>query len=151
MAHSIYTEITIHSTPGRIWSVLMDFPRYAEWNPFIKQISGNPDVGNKLEVIMQPPGGSVMKFTPTVLVCQQNKRFKWIGSMGFKGIFDGEHSFEIRDNGDGSCTFMQSERFSGILVPLFKKMLDGKTKEGFVGMNEGLNKQICKLENMQIS
>lgn len=148
MAHSIHTEIIIHSSPERIWDALMGFSRYGEWNPFITKISGNPEVGNRLEVIMQPPGGSSMKFTPKVLVHEPNRLLRWIGSMVFRGIFDGEHSFEIRDNGNGSCTFIQSEKFSGILVPLFRKMLDTKTREGFVGMNDQLaNLMISKYAN----
>lgn len=145
MAHSIHTEIIIHSSPERIWSVLTDFSRYEEWNPFITKISGNPAIGDKLSVIMQPPGGSAMKFAPRVLVCEPGKLFRWIGSMGIRGIFDGEHSFEISDHGDGSCTLVQSERFGGILVPLFRRMLDGGTRAGFIEMNEALR---MKVESM---
>ncbi|MFZ4545382.1 MAG: hypothetical protein ACOYOA_15120 [Saprospiraceae bacterium] len=66
------------------------------------------------------------------------KEFRWIGHLLFKGLFDGEHKFELIDNGNGTTTFRQSEKFNGILVPLFKKMLDINTRNGFMAMNEQL-------------
>ncbi len=53
-------------------------------------------------------------------------------------IFDGKHKFELIDNGNGTTTFKQSENFTGLLVPLFKKQLNENTKSGFEGMNQKL-------------
>ncbi len=56
----------------------------------------------------------------------------------FPGLFDGEHKFELIDNGDGTTLFRQSEKFGGILVPFFNKMLDVNTVNGFNQMNQKL-------------
>ena len=79
-----------------------------------------------------------MTFTPTVLAFDTNKEFRWIGHLLFAGLFDGEHKFKLIDNHNGSTTFIQSEKFKGILVPLFKKMLDYNTVNGFNLMNQKL-------------
>ena len=79
-----------------------------------------------------------MTFKPTVLAFEKNKEFRWIGHLLFPGLFDGEHKFELNDNRNGTTTFKQSEKFAGILVPLFKKMLDNNTKKGFEEMNKKL-------------
>lgn len=68
-----------------------------------------------------------------------------MGHLFIKGLFDGEHSFELIDNLDGTTTFIQSEKFEGILIPLFKKMLDVNTKEGFESMNKALK---ARVENL---
>lgn len=81
---------------------------------------------------------SDMKFKPTLLVYQENKELRWIGKLLFKGIFDGEHSFVIEDNKDGTVTFKHEEIFNGILVGPFSKKLDTDTKEGFEAMNQKL-------------
>jgi hypothetical protein len=60
-----------------------------------------------------------------------------------KGLFDGEHKFELIDNKNGTTTFIQSEKFNGILVPLFNKMLNNNTTKGFKMMNEKL-KQLAE-------
>ncbi len=76
-----------------------------------------------------------MTFKPKVLAYEKEKELRWLGHLMFKGLFDGEHIFELKDNGDGTTTFMQSENFNGLLVRIFSKRLDEETKPGFELMN----------------
>ena len=138
MAKEIKTTILIQATPTAVWTVLTHFETYPKWNPFIKSISGDLKVGNKITARIEPPGAKGMTFKPTILALETNKKFTWLGHLWFTGLFDGEHSFELIDNGNGTTTFIQSERFKGILVPLFKKMLDVNTIQGFEAMNRAL-------------
>lgn len=131
MAHKeIKTSIDISAPPETIWKILTDFEDYENWNPFITKISGEKREGGKLKALI---GG--MKFTPLILKYVDKKELRWLGILYFKGLFDGEHSFQIIDNKNGSCTFLQEEKFNGILVGLFAKKLDNDTKSGFIDMN----------------
>jgi hypothetical protein len=143
MAKEISTQITINTSPEKIWSLLSYTESYPNWNPFIKSIKGTLAVGNKIEVKIQAPQSKAMNFSPTILAFEKNKEFRWLGHLLFRGLFDGEHKFEIIDHANGTCTFIQSEKFKGILVPLFAKMLDNNTKLGFQQMNEKL-KQLAE-------
>ncbi len=134
----IYSEVTITATPERVWSILTRFEDYANWNPFIKAISGTPVVGGNISAQIQPPNGKAMQFTPRVLQFTENKELRWIGKVMVPFVFDGEHTFSIIDNGNGTVTFKQYEHFRGILVPFFKKMLEVDTKAGFEMMNAKL-------------
>ncbi len=138
MSKEIKTSVKIKANAARVWQVLSNFKSYPEWNPFIKKIEGDIKVGQTFKTFIQPPGNKGMSFQPTVLVYDAQKEFKWIGHLWFKGLFDGEHRFLIEANEDGSTTLHQSEKFSGLLVPLFKKMLDRDTLEGFRLMNDKL-------------
>lgn len=144
MAKEIKTKIRIEASPAKVWAILTDFDKYPEWNPFIKSIKGDVAVGNKIVARIEPPEAKGMTFKPTVLAFDTNKEFRWIGHLLVKGLFDGEHKFELIDNGDGSTTFVQSEKFGGILVPLFKKMLDKNTVNGFNQMNKKLKEMAEK-------
>ncbi|MDC7224530.1 MAG: hypothetical protein PQJ60_12375, partial [Spirochaetales bacterium] len=62
------------------------------------------------------------------------------GKFLVKGLFDGEHFFIIKDNGDGTLSFTQGEKFSGLLVGLLASTLKN-TGEGFHLMNEALKKR----------
>jgi len=137
----IYTEILITAPAEKVWKVFSDFAKYPEWNPFIKSLKGSPAVGKTIEVFLQPPGNKGMLFKPKVLVFREGKEFRWIGKLMGGGVFDGEHAFILKDNGNGSCTFIQYERFRGILIPFMKKMLEGSTLSGFQQMNEALKKR----------
>ena len=142
MAKEIKTEIRINSTVEKVWGALTDFNNYPNWNPFIKSIKGPVLVGNKIVVRLEPPGATGMTFNPKVLAFEPYKEFRWIGHLVFPGLFDGEHKFELIDNANGTTTLIQSEKFSGILVPLFKKQLDDNTKRGFEAMNEKLKELV---------
>jgi hypothetical protein len=140
MAKELKTEVIIYAAPAEVWAILTDFDKYPTWNPFIKSLSGNVVVGNKIETNIEPPGKKPMTFKPEVLAFETNRELRWIGHLIIPGLFDGEHKFELIDNKDGTTLFKQSEKFSGILIPLFKKMLEVNTVDGFNQMNKKLKK-----------
>lgn len=146
MAKEIKTEIHIQSSPEKVWSILTQFQNYPNWNPFIKSISGDVKVGNRITARIEPPGAKGMTFKPKVLTYSAHKEFTWLGNLVFPGLFDGKHSFKLIAHNDGTTTLIQSEAFKGILVPLFKKMLDVNTVKGFTAMNEKLKELAEKAE-----
>jgi hypothetical protein len=138
MAQEIATSILINASPSAIWNILLDFEKYPQWNPHISNISGTPIVGQTIIATMTPPNGRAITFRPKVLAFEPNKLFVWKGKLLIKGLFDGEHRFEIIPQSNGTTLFVQSEKFSGILVPFFKKMIEIDTKNNFNAMNEKL-------------
>lgn len=140
MAKEIITSITINAPVEKVWAVLTDFSRYPQWNPFVLSLTGAVKKGNKIKVKL--PG---MKFSPTVKAFEANKELRWLGHLFLPGLFDGEHRFELIKKETGNTEFIHAERFTGILVPLFRKMLDGSTKAGFESMNKKLKEEV---ENM---
>jgi len=133
----ISTSVRIRSTPDRVWSALIDFPRYPDCNPFIRSITGTPRVGERLRVELQRDGGGTVSFHPRVLEVRPEAELRWLGRLGIPGLFDGEHRFRLADEGDGT-TFTQSERFGGLLVPLLWRRLGPETRRMFERMNEQL-------------
>lgn len=136
--HEVRTEVEIEATPERLWSILLDFPSYPEWNPFVRRVKGVAKVGDRLTAFIQPQGGRGMTFRPTVLTVTPNQELRWRGRVLLPGIFDGEHYFQISPLAPGRLRFIQGERFSGILVAFAKSSLDGGTKAGFLAMNQAL-------------
>lgn len=137
----IYTEILINALPEKVWRIFSDFEKYPLWNPFITSLNGKPNKGSYIEVILHPPLKKAMLFKPKILVYDTLREFRWIGKLGISRLFDGEHVFILKDNNNGTTTFIQYERFRGILVPFLNKMLNTSTKEGFNQMNEALKKR----------
>lgn len=140
----LVTEVTINATPAQVWNVLTDFENYPEWNPFIKEFKGNPATDKKVSVFIQPPGQKGMRFTPEIKVWEPNKHFAWKGKVMFKGIFDGEHHFELEALPNGTTKLIQHEYFSGILVPIMKKSLQNETKQGFEALNLAIKERAEK-------
>ncbi len=142
MPHEITATISIFAPPERVWEVLLDFPRYGEWNPFVRSIEGSPTKGSSLRVAIHPPGGKAMSFRPLVLRYSPAQEFRWKGILLVPGLFDGEHYFKLEPATDGSTHFTQGESFTGLLVPLFRSTLDRNTKAGFEAMNQALKQRL---------
>src|SRR6185437_6106774 len=111
---SIETQIEIAAPAERAWSVLMDFASYPAWNPFITEIIGAPELGQRLRVRVAPPGRKPMTFRPVVVAATRRREFGWRGRVLLPGLFDGEHRFRLEDKGR-VCLLHHSERFSGVL------------------------------------
>jgi hypothetical protein len=141
----ISTNIVINASSEKVWNVLADFNSYPKWNPFIRSIIGKAGLGNSLTVYIEPPGAKGMVFKPRITVLVQNKELRWLGHLLFRGLFDGEHIFSLNDNGDETVTFTQSEKFTGVLVPFFKKTLKVNTLNGFKEMNQKLKNHVEQL------
>ncbi len=138
---NLETEITIKASSAEVWDILVDHEAYAEWNPFIKEISGPAQAGENILVYLQLPDSKGMEFKPLVLVNEKEKEFRWVGKLLVKGIFDGEHYFLLESVGPKETHFIQGENFTGILSGLMTKMIGKNTLSGFELMNEALKKK----------
>jgi hypothetical protein len=137
VSRELQASVEIDARAERVWAVLTDFDAYPEWNPFIRSIAGPMEQGARLVVRIEPPGRRAMTFRPRVLAVEPNRRFSWLGSLLARGLFDGEHVFLIEQIGPLRIRFVQRERFSGLLVPLFRRALRA-TRAGFEHMNLAL-------------
>ncbi len=135
---NLRAEVEIDGTPEQVWETLTAFDAFGSWNPFIVAVEGEPVLGAKLKVRLAPPGGRGITMHPTVTDLEPGRVFAWLGRLGIAGVFDGAHRFELEPLPDGRTRFVQSEHFSGALVPLFRRSLRRHTLRGFVLMNEAL-------------
>ena len=135
--NAIFTAvIDIDSTPEAVWNVLTDFAAYGEWSTFSKA-AGTAQVGSRLT--MRMPG---MTFRPTVTVATPGQELRWIGTLGVKQIFHGQHSFVLSPNHDGSTRLTNQEEFSGALVTLTRPLLRRPKNDGYAAFNKGLKQRV---------
>jgi len=141
VATELTHEIEIDAPPDEVWRVLADTDRYGEWNPFITSLRGELRDGAKLEVRIAPPGGKAMTFRPTVLTAVPGRELRWLGRLLVPGLFDGEHRLVLEPLVEGRTRFVQSERFSGVVVRMLAGTLE-KTRLGFHEMNQALRAEV---------
>ncbi|MFL5844439.1 MAG: SRPBCC family protein [Solirubrobacteraceae bacterium] len=137
MRFDIQHTIDIDAAPDRVWEHLADTSSYGEWNPFIRELTGEFAEGRELRARIAPPGGREMMFSPTVLAAKPGRELRWAGRLLVRGLFDGEHSFVIDPLPGGRTRLTQAERFTGLLVRMSRGSL-GKTRDGFEQMNVAL-------------
>ncbi|MFQ5986975.1 MAG: SRPBCC family protein [Thermoplasmata archaeon] len=131
------SEIDIDASAERVWEVLTDFESLPEWNPFLRRASGRVETGQRIEVVLQPPGRKASTFRPTLLRVDPGRELRWLGRVGMPGLFDGEHVFRIEHRGPDRVHFVQEEFFRGLLRPFLGSLLRA-SERGFAAMNEAL-------------
>ena len=141
----IRTETEIAATAQEVWDVLADFPRHPGWNPGMESIEGTPVAGERLTVTFAMPTGRRIVMKPRVLVAEPGRELRWLGRMFVPMLFDGEHRFEIHERAPGRVTFVQGERFRGVLVPFLRKLIDVDTVENFHRTNAALAARVASL------
>ncbi len=139
---SISTEIEIKAPASAVWSELADAEAYPDWNPFVKHLSGDLEAGSRLNVTIQSEGNAPMDFTPEVLVADAGEELRWVGRLGFKGIFDGEHYFILEETDRGTTILRHGEHFKGILGYPLLALIGEDTQNGFLAMNTALKERV---------
>lgn len=130
---SLHTELVINAPPERVWQGLMISPAIP---PALREAIRERKVGRPLKVPMSSGGRSVT-LTVTLLTVEPPREIRWKGHLWVPGLFDGEHIFEIRQETGGKNMLIQSENFSGLLVPLFSRTLE-ETKKNFESKNAAI-------------
>lgn len=137
---TLHTEIGILAPAERVWAIVIDTDRWAEWNPFARA-SGRFAVGEQVSVTLSPPGKSSMTIKPTVVRLDAGRELRWLGHLGVRGIFDGEHGFRVVPEDVGRCRFEHFETFTGILSTPVMWMVGDATRRGFEAMNRALKQR----------
>lgn len=137
---SIRTQIDIEAPIEQIFSTLLDFESYPDWNPYHKSVVGKPEVGAELEVTVQRPDGQIIE-VPAVHIIRlhENTELTWGG--GIKGVFYGEHVFELQKLDGNKTRLKHNEDFEGIFIGFADLPADVLT-QGYEQMNEALKKYL---------
>lgn len=136
----LFTMIEIDAPAERSWSILTDFARYSEWNPFIRRIEGRAEAEQRLTVEVASPSGKVLRFFPRVTVARAPRELRWLGQRKWPGILQGDHRFVVEALGADRSRLVHEERFSGLLVPLLRKRIQSELRPTFEAMNLALKR-----------
>lgn len=140
----IKTEIIINAPKAKVWNILTDLEKYPAWNPLIKKSEGQIKLGTQLINTLQLEGQKPQVFKPLITSVKEQESFRWLGSLFFKGLFDGEHYFELEAINEHKTKLIHGEHFSGILSGLVLSMIEAATLQGFEQMNLALKERAEK-------
>ncbi|WP_374511145.1 SRPBCC family protein [Niveibacterium sp.] len=137
--HELRTTVDIQAPPNQVWTILTDFAAYPEWNPFIREVRGEPIAGRSLNIsVFCGPKAQRRNFWPRVLLSEAPRELRWQGRLLMSGLLNGEHRFKLVQRSDGTTRLVHSECFTGMLVPFFRARLEREARPGFEAMNAAL-------------
>ncbi|HKE87231.1 MAG TPA: SRPBCC domain-containing protein [Vicinamibacterales bacterium] len=111
-------EVSIQSSPGRIWKLLTNARDFPRWNSTVTAIEGEIDDGHRIRIHVP---GTQRTFVPTISNVIPDARMTWTG--GFAPLFKGVRTFELTPQPGDSTTFVMQERFSGLMLPFVGRTL----------------------------
>lgn len=112
---TIATEIAIAATAEQVWAVLVDFPAYPSWNPYLVRIDGAALAGTEISVTSRPGGSAPELVQPVrVLAVDPPRVMRWEGGLPDRRMFLGDHWFELDPASGRETLFRHYEHFSGL-------------------------------------
>jgi hypothetical protein len=133
------SEVEIEAPLSRVYSVLLDFARYHEWNPYLPVVRGELVVGGKLTIELSLPEGKTYELSPEVTHVTENQELRWRSSWLLPALLEAEHFFQLREHA-GKTRVMQGQDFSGFLLRFAGNSLTLAAR-GAVYMNQALKKR----------
>lgn len=133
--HRIRTEAVIPAAPDRVWAVLADFDRYAEWNPLNIKARGQAAPGARVPMTFLNPAkaGATVSQTVTITACEPGRSLAWVGRIPI--LFTGRHFFHLTAMGAGTH-LSHGEDQTGLIAWSFSEAV---IAEKFVPIYEACN------------
>ncbi len=133
----VQAETEIDAPAAVVWAVLTDMEAYDAWSTMLHYRGGALAEGGTIQLRLSLPNGPSYNFAPRVIALEPERRFTWRATTGVRGIFDGEHSFELAPLAGGRTFLLNREQYSGLLAPLLQRLpMMRDAPAGFVAMNE---------------
>lgn len=141
----IRTSHWIAAPPDKVWAVLSDFDRYAEWNPLNICARGEARLGARVPMRFVDAGrgsGKIISQTVTVTFCDPPHRLEWMGRIPL--LFTGRHFFELVHEDDGT-RLSHGEDLSGLIPTFFSAERLARQKAAYEEMNRALERHAATI------
>ena len=136
----VRAEVEIDAPIERVWKILTDLERYAEWNPFTPEITSNLEIGAPVEMRVRLVG----KFLITrVEFLTRNAQYTlgWELHMGGGVLLHAERVQTLTPVDRGRTRYISEDTFTGWLRPLVLALFGRAMERGFTDCGLGLKKE----------
>lgn len=130
-------EIKIYASSEKVWNVLVDLEKYAEWNPLLYKVTGKVALGETV-IAHAKTATKDMRFVCKVTKVDPLHEFAWRFPVVHPILFRGEHIFRIDPVDESSVIFTDHEWFKGLLLPTQAKDLRTNGLAAMIEMGKAL-------------
>ncbi|NBC65194.1 MAG: SRPBCC domain-containing protein [Bacteroidetes bacterium] len=139
----INKKIEINAPAETVWTTILDFDSYSEWNSQLEYINGDIKPNGWLHLKLSVQGTDPYEFRATISSWEEIKRFAWLARTSLPGIFDGEHFFELETIDQNTTLLTNREEYRGVLSLIIKNLpMMKNAPAGFEKMNSELKSYI---------
>ena len=130
-------QIAIHADLDRVWDLIIDMPRYADWNPWIVYGRGEATPGARVPVGVVL-NGHVLDMAYIIQVVEPETRFCTRDDAWFSGLIYGARCRTLTVQPDGSVVYAQELLVDGIFSGFADLTFGKATRDGMAAEAEGL-------------
>ena len=141
---TIEAEILIGASPEQVWSVLVNFEKWPQWNRIMPGIEGELVEGTRVKLTLALPGRRTSYQKPLLTRVTTNQELRWYEKVISVKIFASEHWFHLEATTNG-CRVRQGEQFDGFLSAMMGKKTLKETERLFTLMNRDLKERVEEL------
>jgi hypothetical protein len=142
----VRTYIDIGASASLVWGILTDFGSYRRWNPFIRAILGEAQVGNSIEITQDQAAFGGTTFRATLTHVREPRELRWFGRWAVPGLYSAEHRFAIESLPSGGVRLHNAEQYRGVVVPTVQRRLQQIIEPAFNAMNVALKRRAERAE-----
>lgn len=144
MAFVIEHQFEIDAPASLVWQVLTDFPRYAEWNPFLPACSSTLQAGDPIDLHVKL-GARPQLQREWIIEHRPGRRFAYRMKPAPLSALSSQRSHDVEALGGTRTRYRSYFHLKGWLMPLVRALLGRRLETGFAQMSEGLKQQVEKL------
>lgn len=124
-------KIRINAPIEKVWAILLDLPRYPEWNPFTYRVDSTLAIGAPVDlyVRMRKRGERVQR--EYVRTVQAPTTLSWGMTMGHAVVLTALREQKLERIDAQSCSYQSMDAFRGALTPLVTYLFGEDIEEGF--------------------
>jgi uncharacterized protein YndB with AHSA1/START domain len=124
--------VEIEAPQDFVWSVLVDYPRYPEWNPYTVRVETTFELGAEIVLYLPDPKKPEETFANRefLRVIDAPHHLRYDTADAFDGLFAYRDQW-VEDLGDGRSSYRTTDVFSGELAPLVFQMQQQWVTDGF--------------------
>jgi hypothetical protein len=145
MSRIYSASIEIEAPAPVVWSVLTDFARYPEWNPFTIEVRTHLCVGDPVDMrVRMMRLGVTIDQREHVREVVEGERIRW--GMRAGRIVRGERTQKVEALAEGRARYVTEDEISGVCTPLVHAIFGGSLELGFTSMAKALARE-CERRN----
>lgn len=124
-------KMVINAPIERVWAILLDLPRYSQWNPFTYRVDSTLVVGAPVDlyVRMRKRGERVQR--EYVRTVRAPTTLSWGMTMGHAVLLTALRKQTLERIDAKTCSYQTTDAFSGALTPLVTYLFGEDIEEGF--------------------
>ncbi len=127
----ICASIDIAAPAERVWQILCDLDRYAEWNPFTPRVETDRVVGHPVVLHVDLGGRQLQRQVEIIRAWEPGVRLSWGMTMGPAWWFRAQREQRVERLAADRCRYMTEDVFAGLFAPVVHALYGAKVQRGF--------------------